>query len=116
MAEVVAGIAASHVPFMAMQPQFELAEEGQRNRVVAGMGEARKIVEHARPDAIVIFSTDHFDRCFYDNLPAFLVGVGEYAEGPIAEWMRLPKVKSKRQSRLGLPRPSRRSGCSLSRR
>lgn len=100
MAEVVAGIAASHVPFMAMHPQFELAEEGQRNRVVAGMGEARKIVEHTRPDAIVIFSTDHFDRCFYDNLPAFLVGVGEYAEGPIAEWMRLPKVKLKIASDL----------------
>src|SRR5581483_11400082 len=95
MAEVVAGIAASHVPFMAMHPQFELAEEGQRNRIVTGMNEARNIVAQARPDAIVIFSTDHFARCFYDNLPAFLVGVGEHAEGPIAEWMRLPKVKLK---------------------
>lgn len=93
MAEVVAGIAASHVPFMAMHPQFELAEEGQRNRVVAGMHEARDIVAQARPDAIVIFSTDHFDRCFYDNLPPFLVGVGDHAEGPIAAWMQLPKVK-----------------------
>lgn len=26
MAEIVAGIAASHVPFMAMHPQFELAD------------------------------------------------------------------------------------------
>lgn len=95
MAEVVAGIAASHVPFMAMHPQFELAEEEQRNRVVAGMNEARNIMAQARPDAIVIFSTDHFDRCFYDNLPPFLVGVGEHAEGPIAEWMQLPKVKLK---------------------
>jgi aromatic ring-opening dioxygenase catalytic subunit (LigB family) len=100
MAEVVAGIAASHVPFMAMHPQFELAEEGQRNRVVAGMTAARDIIAQARPDAIVIFSTDHFDRCFYDNLPPFLVGVGDQAEGPIAAWMQLPKVKLKIASDL----------------
>jgi aromatic ring-opening dioxygenase catalytic subunit (LigB family) len=93
MAEIVAGIATSHVPFLAMHPQFELAEEGQRNRVVAGLQAARKVLEQARPDVIVIFSTDHFDRCFYDNLPPFLVGVGETAEGPINEWLRLPKVK-----------------------
>jgi hypothetical protein len=56
-------LATSHVPFLAMHPQFELAEEGQRTRVVAGLGEARKIIEQTRPDAIVIFSTDHFDNC-----------------------------------------------------
>ena len=93
MAEVVAGIAASHVPFMVMHPQFELAEAGQRSRVVAGMQAARDIVAQVRPDAIVIFSTDHFDRCFYDNLPPFLVGVGDFAEGPLAAWMGMPKVR-----------------------
>src|SRR5712692_4850636 len=101
MAEIVAGIATSHVPFLAMHPQFELAEEGQRTRVVAGLGEARKIIEQARPDAIVIFSTDHFDRCFYNNLPPFLVGVGEEAEGPINEWLQMPKVKVKLAGELG---------------
>jgi len=101
MADIVAGIATSHVPFLAMHPQFELAEEGQRNRVVAGLEEARKLLEQARPDAIVIFSTDHFDRCFYDNLPPFLVAVGEEAEGPVNEWLRMPKVKLKVFGELG---------------
>jgi len=101
MADIVAGIATSHVPFLAMHPQFELAEEGQRNRVVAGLNEARQLLEQARPDVIVIFSTDHFDRCFYDNLPPFLVGVGKEAEGPINEWLRMPKVKLQVVGELG---------------
>ena len=60
MAQVVAGVATSHVPFLAMHPQFELADEGKRTRVVAGLEEARDVLEQARPDVIVIFSTDHF--------------------------------------------------------
>lgn len=101
MAEIVAGIATSHVPFLAGGPQFDMADEGQRKRVLAGLGEARQIVEQTRPDAIVIFSTDHFDRCFYDNLPPFLVAVGEEAEGPISEFLPIPKVKVKLDGELG---------------
>lgn len=99
MAQIVAGIAASHVPFMATRP--ETASEEQRGRVMAGLASARDIVAAARPDAIVIFSTDHFDRCFYDNLPAFLVGIGESAEGPVNEWLGLPKVKVNLVPELG---------------
>jgi aromatic ring-opening dioxygenase catalytic subunit (LigB family) len=101
MAEIVAGIATSHVPFLAMHPQFEMASEAQRSKIVAGLNRAREIIERARPDAIVIFSTDHFDRCFYDNLPAFLVATGERAEGPVNEWLNLPKVSVKLAADLG---------------
>lgn len=101
MAEVVIGIAASHVPFLATHAQAPRPEEGQRERVVAGFGEARRCLERARPDVIVIFSTDHFDRCFYDNLPPFLVGVGDEAEGPVNEWLRLPKVTLQVAGELG---------------
>ncbi len=37
MAEIVGGIAESYVPFRAMHPQFEMAGESQRNRVIAGI-------------------------------------------------------------------------------
>jgi hypothetical protein len=41
MAEIAAGIACSHVPFLAMHPEFERAGAEQRNRVVAGFDAAR---------------------------------------------------------------------------
>jgi aromatic ring-opening dioxygenase catalytic subunit (LigB family) len=93
MAQVVVGIAASHAPNLAIPDLVGKMDEGQYGRIKHGFAEARTILEQAKPDAIVIFSSDHFDRCFYDNLPPFLVGVGEEAEGPMNEWLRIPKVK-----------------------
>src|SRR5262247_3293931 len=95
MADVVIGIAASHAPNLANPSMMAGVKEEQYATVKAGFAEARTLLEQARPEVIVIFSTDHFDRCFYDNLPPFLVGVGEEAEGPINEWLHLPKVKVK---------------------
>ena len=43
----------------------------------AGFALARRLLEESRPDVLITFADDHFDRCFYDNLPAFLIGVGE---------------------------------------
>lgn len=101
MAEIVAGVTASHAPFVAMQPQVEQAPPEQRERVLKGFTEARDLLERASPDVIVIFSNDHLERVFFDNLPAFCIGIGEEAEGPVNEWLRLPKVKVRIHSQLG---------------
>jgi aromatic ring-opening dioxygenase catalytic subunit (LigB family) len=101
MAEVVIGIAASHAPNLAVPSLVGKMDEAQHQRIMSGFNEARVLLEQARPDAIVIFSTDHFDRCFYDNLPPFLVAVGETAEGPVNEWLKIPKVKLPVMGELG---------------
>lgn len=69
--------------------------------MVAGFARARALLEAARPNAIVIFSTDHFDRCFYDNLPAFLVGVGDEATGPASPTLPIPKARVRVAGALG---------------
>ncbi|HJU10515.1 MAG TPA: hypothetical protein VJ728_06550 [Candidatus Binataceae bacterium] len=101
MAEVVIGIAASHAPNLANPSIMRGTNEEQFGRIKAGFAEARALLEEACPDAIVIFSSDHFDRCFYDNLPPFLVAVGDSAEGPINEYLKIPKVKVRIDSDLG---------------
>jgi hypothetical protein len=101
MADVVIGIAASHAPNLANPSLMTGVKEVRYAAVKAGFAEDRALLEQARPDAIVIFSTDHFDRCFYDNLPPFLVAVGEEAEDPVNEWLKIPKVKVKVAGELG---------------
>ena len=82
MAQIVAGVACSHVPLMASPKQWERLPEDERTHLRTGFDLARKIIEDAHPDVLITFADDHFDRCFYDNLPGFLVGVGEEAAGP----------------------------------
>jgi aromatic ring-opening dioxygenase catalytic subunit (LigB family) len=100
MAEIVIGIAASHAPNLA-NPSMLRGDERQLGRIKTGFAQARALLEESRPDAIVIFSSDHFDRCFFDNLPPFLVAVGDSAEGPINEYLKIPKVKVSVDGGLG---------------
>ncbi len=93
MAEIVAGIACSHVPLMASPKQWERLPEPIRTNLRGGFERARQILEAARPDILITFADDHFDRCFYDNLPAFLVGIGEEAAGPAIAGFDLPQVR-----------------------
>jgi hypothetical protein len=78
---------------MASPQQWERLPEGDRNAVRRGFERARGILESARPDVLITFADDHFDRCFYDNLPAFLVGIGEEANGPAIEGFDIPEVR-----------------------
>jgi len=93
MAQVVAGVACSHVPLMASDKHWERLPETPRSNLRAGFDQARRLLEAARPDVLITFADDHFDRCFYDNLPAFLIGVGEEALGPAVPGFDIPKVR-----------------------
>src|SRR5437899_4545984 len=101
MAEIVLGIAASHAPNLANPSIMRGTNEDQFGRIKAGFAQARLLLEEASPDVVVIFSSDHFDRCFFDNLPPFLVAVGDSAEGPINEYLKIPKVKVSIDGELG---------------
>src|ERR1700745_4150480 len=101
MAEIVIGIAASHAPNLANPSLMRGTDQDQFGRIKAGFAQAKSMLERARRDTIVIFSSDHFDRCFFDNLPPFLVAVGDSAEGSINEYLKIPKDKLKIDSDLG---------------
>lgn len=75
MAEIVVGAALSHSPVMNVEVPAE-----HRPAVDAYRNAARRLgdeIRAARPDALVVYTQDHFRSVFYNNMPAFLIGVGE---------------------------------------
>lgn len=75
MATIVAGSLTTHGPQLTIKPVT--ADPQQSVRFRRAMAEARRRLEAARPDVLVVFSNDHLQNFFYDNMPAFCVGVGE---------------------------------------
>lgn len=100
MGEVVAGVACSHVPLMASPKNWERLPAEARQNLRSGFEQARGVLESARPDVLLTFADDHFDRCFLDNLPAFLVGIGDEAAGPAVADFDIPSVRLPVASKL----------------
>ena len=48
-------------------------------------------MEEAAPDIIIEVDSDHFVNFFYNNVPAFCVGLAEEAEGPQEVWCPMPR-------------------------
>lgn len=75
MAQIVAAGALSHSPLMNAPIPANDAARLERFRAAAGrLGER---IRAAEPDALVVFGPDHFRTLFYDNMPAFCLGVGQ---------------------------------------
>jgi 2,3-dihydroxyphenylpropionate 1,2-dioxygenase len=54
----------------------------------------RQEIEAAKPDAIVMISSEHFANFFNDNMPAYSIGMADLYTGPIedARWLGIPRV------------------------
>jgi Catalytic LigB subunit of aromatic ring-opening dioxygenase len=90
MATIVAAAMTSHAPNMTATPD---AAPEQRQRFLAGLAEMRRRLIAARPDLVVMFVNDHVQNFFYDNLPAYCVGVGDkhWAPRGAAGFLKIPE-------------------------
>lgn len=78
MAEIVAGFGMPHNPGA---PALVLRDgpECETARFYAQMaGE----IDAVAPDALIIFTDDHFNTFFLDNFPTFAIGIAEATSGP----------------------------------
>jgi hypothetical protein len=78
MARLVTGIGVPHTPFF---PGIA-KQQGDSSRMVQLFKRVRQELESAKPDLIVMLTTDHFVSFFFDNMPTFCVGAFEHADGP----------------------------------
>jgi len=76
MSTIVAAIAASHAT--AMKTRYDQTNDMESaERFMGGMREAAKIIDAAKPDALLVVGSNHFQGFFLDMMPAFALGVGE---------------------------------------
>ncbi len=83
--------AASHAPGMtawteaAPKPQVDNFLENYRN-----LGDR---LAASKPDVIVAFTVEHWANFFLNNMPTFCIGRADHYQGPVEEWLRLPKAR-----------------------
>lgn len=86
MAEIVGAIGVPHTPVF---PWF-VNRDGPACETAQFFGALKDELEALKPDLIVLFSTDHLNTFFFDNLPLFAVGVTDTFEGPNDEVRDVP--------------------------
>lgn len=76
MSEIVAAVASSHAT--AMKTRFDQTQDMERaQQFMAGLEQSRRLIEEARPDAVIVFGSNHYQGFFLDMMPAFAIGAGE---------------------------------------
>ena len=100
---LVAAVAASHAPNILLEPgaewddfmrlHYRMAPEAAarkpsveeqralRRQVEEAFAALKADLDAARPDVLVVVANDQFVNFFYDNIPAFFVGLGEEYRG-----------------------------------
>jgi 2,3-dihydroxyphenylpropionate 1,2-dioxygenase len=59
----------------------------------AAFAELSSRIDALEPDTVVLIAAEHWANFFLDNFPAFCVGTADHFEGPIEDWLRVPKVR-----------------------
>lgn len=88
---IVFACAASHAPGIAAWK--EAAPEAQREALFSGFGQMRERLAAARPDRLVLLTSEHWANFFLDHVGAFCIGRAEHYEGPVEPWLKIPKTR-----------------------
>ena len=87
---VFAGVG-SHAP--GITGRAHLADPAIRDEFYANYRRLRDALEASRPDALVVVGAEHFANFFFDNMPAYCIGMADFYEGPIEdeEWLGIER-------------------------
>lgn len=87
---IVFSAALGHAPGWVAWP--ERAPEAQRLALDNGIEQLKRKLEEARPDAMIVFTSEHFTNFFLEHASAYCVGRGEMHRGPVEPWMRMERT------------------------
>jgi aromatic ring-opening dioxygenase catalytic subunit (LigB family) len=86
---IVYACAASHAP--GITAWTDKAPKDQLDRFLTGYNAAHAELAAAKPDVILLLTSEHWANFFLDHVGAFCVGRGESFEGPLEPWLRVAK-------------------------
>ena len=86
---IVFACAASHAP--GITAWTEAAPKEQSEKIIGGYEKLRQMLEAANPEVLVAISVEHWANFFLNQMPAFCLGRAEHYDGPVEEWLKIPK-------------------------
>jgi aromatic ring-opening dioxygenase catalytic subunit (LigB family) len=96
---IVFACAASHAP--GITAWTEAAPKAQAEHF---LGNYRKLGERlaaAKANALVALTVEHWANFFLNQMPTFSIGRAHHYDGPIEEWLRIPKARVPGDPQLG---------------
>jgi protocatechuate 4,5-dioxygenase beta chain len=87
VADIVAGFGVPHTPMFPAQ----VAREGPGSETAQLFRAVAEHLEAVRPDALVIFDSDHLNTFFLDNFPTLSIGLAPQTSGPNDGTPALPR-------------------------
>jgi aromatic ring-opening dioxygenase catalytic subunit (LigB family) len=96
---IVFACAASHAP--GMTAWTEAAPKEQADNFLGSYRTLGSMIAASKPDAIVALTVEHWANFFLNSMPSFCIGRAEHYDGPIEEWLRIPKARVPGDAQLG---------------
>jgi len=82
MGKIVAAMASVHAPQLFTRPPEE--DPKQLDAGIAAMRQLGKVLDETKPDALIIFASDHMETFFLKSVPTFAIVAGETATAAFA--------------------------------
>jgi aromatic ring-opening dioxygenase catalytic subunit (LigB family) len=81
--------AIGHAPGWIAWP--ERASDEQRAALAQGTDRLAAALRTAKPDVLVVLTSEHWTNFFFDHISPWCVGSGEVHVGPVEPWMRMDR-------------------------
>jgi len=90
MGKIVAAMATMHAPQLFTRPPEE--DPAQLDAGIAAMRELGRRIEQAKPDALMVFASDHMETFFLESVPTFALISGERVDARFAGRSWAPRI------------------------
>jgi Catalytic LigB subunit of aromatic ring-opening dioxygenase len=90
VAELALVYCASHAPMMTADRESAPPEKARN--FFGALETVRERAKAADLQALVMMSGEHFTNFFLTNLPQIVIGLGEGHQGPLEQWLNIPKT------------------------